>query len=163
MEWITVNVHDGDAPTLRITVAAADPIQKLHTCIPGGSHRLIVFNGSIRMVGLTFRYHGIKDGDGVSVVRPKSHPKAALQSPCHGSPFQRRVFSEIHSRSKEVGPWSLVREAGRLTDLSQLRAQIRSSTIESLDTMPSPAIMSTDIQKSPVLARLNTEPLPICW
>jgi hypothetical protein len=163
MESITVNVHDGDAQTQRITVSATDPIQKLHTCIPGGSRRLIVFNGYVCMVGFTFKYHGIKDGDDVYVVRPKSHPKAAPQSPYHGSTLQSRAFSEIHSRSKEVGTRSLIREAGRLADLSQLRAQIRSSTIESLDAMPSPTIQSTDIQTSPVLTRLNTEPLPICW
>jgi hypothetical protein len=163
MESITVNVHDGDAPTQHNTVAATDPIHKLHTCIPGGSRRLIVFKGYVRMVGFTFKYHGIKDGDDLYVVRPKSHPKAAHQSPSHGSTLQNRVFSEIYSKSKEVGTLSLIREAGRLTDLSQWRAQIRSSAIESLETVQSPTIPPTDIQESPALTRLNTDPLPRCW
>jgi hypothetical protein len=70
------------------------------------------------------------------VVRPKSRPKAAPRSPHHESTLQSRVFSEICSRNKDVWMWSLIREAGRLTDLSQLQAQISSD--EAIMSQPRP-------------------------
>jgi hypothetical protein len=152
MECIMITVHDGEAPAQRTTASVTDPIQVLSSSVPGGTHRLIVFRGYVLMAGFTFKFHGIKDGDDVYIVRllPANRASAALA--------QRNW-----PRGAEAGARGLTREAGRLADLAQRRTQIRDGAIERIDADALPETVPTVTHQTGALTNVSTDPLPKCW
>jgi hypothetical protein len=156
MDSITVTVHDGAAPAQRTTVCVMDPLQILHDRIPAGGRRLIVFRGSVVMAGFSFRHHGIKDGDDLYVVRPRTERKSP--------PTMRPGIYLSGARSFGLVSSGLLREAARLSDLTDHGRLIRAAM---LDIADDPLLHSqmprTVIPRSGEAGKLSTEPLPTSW
>jgi hypothetical protein len=160
MDLITVTLHDGEAPTQRVTVSVMDAIQTLQDQIPAGGRRWIVFRGSLVMAAFSFRHHGIKDGDDLYVVRPKSPLKTRPGLAFHEPRPRRCVPGTVHRAA------SLLREAARLSDLAAHRALIRRTAIESADNgeaVQARKVWETVLDGAEVPCEPSTEPLPKCW
>lgn len=147
MRSITVTVHDGEAPTQRITVGVMDPIQIIQHHIPAGGRRLIVFRGSLVMAAFSFCHHGIKDGDDLYVVRPHTEPKPPPRS------SRARAFSN-----------GLLREAARLSDLTDHGRCVRPAIVADADDR----LLRTPKHRTVAPRREepggpSTAPLPVCW
>jgi hypothetical protein len=154
MGSITVTVHDGEAPTQRVTVGVMDPIQILQDHIPAGGRRLIVYRGSLVMAGFSFRHHGIKDGDDLYVVRPR----AELKSP---APIRHGIYRS-DTRAVEAFSSSLLREAARLSDLTDHGSLIRAAILAD-DPLFDSQTHRTVIPRSAKGGRPSIEPLPVSW
>jgi hypothetical protein len=98
------------------------------------------------MAAFTFKHHGIEDGDSVYVVRPSQH---AVES--------------RKSESRQGGRGALVREAGRLSDLSEARAELRAAAVERIEQRPLPKGDPTPTRLPERLDCVSSDPLPICW
>jgi hypothetical protein len=153
MESITVTLHDGAGPTQRITVGVMNPVQILQDHIPAGGRRLIAYRGSLVMAGFSFRYHGVKDGDDLYVVRPR----AALKSP---RPMRPGIYL---SDARDVGAFSsgLLREAARLCDLTDHGRPMRPAMDD--EPLRISQIHRTVIARSEEARQPSTEPLPVSW
>jgi hypothetical protein len=166
MDSITITLHDGELPTKRVTVGVMDPIQILHDQIPAGGRRLIIFRGSLIMAGFTFRHHGIKDGDDLYVVRPRARSTTHSDAANQRSTLQRRPALEAWLYGSVHGAASLLREAGRLSDLTTRGLPIRAAAIE--DAGNETAVRISRLWKM-ILEEdgrsqgPRTDPLPICW
>jgi hypothetical protein len=166
MESITITLHDDEAPTQHVTVNVMDSIQIIHNHIPIGGRRLILFHGSLLMAGFSFKYHRIKDGDDVYVIRPKPSLKRHQNAGNHRSlstkrsAYGTRKFGGVHNAD------SLLREASRLSDVTDRRWMIRTPPFELPDDQTAVKVDSdwkTIIDGTAGSDGPNTEPLPSCW
>jgi hypothetical protein len=152
MTFITVTLHDGESPPQRITVAVTDSIHTLHSHVPGGSRRLIIYRGSLLMTAFSFNHHGIKDGDDLYIARPAS--KHSYHPPL---PIAREGLLR--------GGNTVLMEASRLSDLGRATAELRASAVgrkeeggpEAVNATGQTILGDTDPEEP------STTPLPPCW
>jgi hypothetical protein len=159
MNSITITLHDGEAPPQCVTVNVMDSIQTIHNHIPTGVRRLILFQGSLLLTGFSFKYHGIKEGDDLYVIRPNPSLKRHQNVGNHRSLSTKR-FGRVHNVD------ALLREASRLSDLTDRRLMIQTPPFGLPDEETSVQVDSdwkTILDGTADSDGPNTEPLPPCW
>jgi hypothetical protein len=159
MASITVTLHDGELPLQRVTVGVTDAIHILHGHVPSGGRRWIMFRGCIVMAAFSFGHHGIRDGDHLYVVRPRSPANLAS---AHSFP---RSGTIPWSRGLLRGGNALVMEASRLSDLASLMhsGPTRSGESSEGDAIQQHwrTVLGNDNPGN--AEEPNEEPLPTCW
>lgn len=144
---ISIFLHYGEGPERQITVNEFDQVGTLQQYVPDTANdRIIIANNSVLMPAFSFKYHSIKDGDHMYVIRTRMHRKGAKaqerSKASHGY-WKRRI--QIMNKSDKTT------EASRLVDLHLNRMEWYQSPIfaeaaipEQLDRPTSTLLIPTD-------------------
>lgn len=116
---ISIVLHYQDSPEKQITVNKLDPISVLHNYVPDeGGDRMILAKNCLLMPSFSFKYHGIRNGDHMHVVRPQIHSKG-VRSKCK----EKDSSDYWNRRIALMNQSNTVKEAARLVDIRMDRIQ----------------------------------------
>lgn len=110
---ISIVLHYEDGLAKQITVDEFDQVSILQKYVSNsGNDRLIVANNSVLMPAFSFKYHGIKDGDHVHLIRTRL-PRKGTASVNRSNASQQYWKRRIQMMTKS----DAMLEAARIMDL----------------------------------------------